>query len=93
MRIKKYTVIVSKALCFAIMGAHASMANRSKIHFLRVYIAEVKKLYGDCCLMDSGTDAEVIESVKYALETGIPGSGYIFSTSNCLYTGMRLERY
>jgi uroporphyrinogen decarboxylase len=23
----------------------------------------------------------------------MPGGGYIFSTSNCIYTGMRLERY
>jgi uroporphyrinogen decarboxylase len=23
----------------------------------------------------------------------MPGGGYIFSTSNCVYTGMRLARY
>ena len=23
----------------------------------------------------------------------MPGGGYIFSTSNCIYTGMRLARY
>ena len=23
----------------------------------------------------------------------MPGGGYVFSTSNCVYTGMRLERY
>ena len=23
----------------------------------------------------------------------MPGGGYIFSTSNCIYTGMRLTRY
>jgi uroporphyrinogen decarboxylase len=23
----------------------------------------------------------------------MPGGGYIFSTSNCIYTGMRLSRY
>jgi len=23
----------------------------------------------------------------------MPGGGYIFSTSNCIYTGMRLQRY
>lgn len=67
-----------------------------------VDIAEVKRLYGDrvclignvnCGMMDSGTDAEVEASVRYALEHGMPGGGYIFSTSNCIYTGMRLERY
>ncbi len=67
-----------------------------------VDIAEVKRLYGDrlclcgnvnCGLMDTGSDAEVVESARYALEHGMPGGGYIFSTSNCIYTGMRLSRY
>ena len=67
-----------------------------------VDIAEVKRLYGkqvclignvNCGLMDTGTDEEVIASARYALENGMPGGGYIFSTSNCVYTGMRLERY
>jgi uroporphyrinogen decarboxylase len=67
-----------------------------------VDIAEVKRQYGDqvclignvnCGLLDTGTDAEVIESTRYALRNGMPGGGYIFSTSNCIYTGMRLARY
>lgn len=67
-----------------------------------VDIAEVKRLYGDqvclignvnCGLMDTGTDEEVIESALYALRNGMPGGGYIFSTSNCIYTGMPLRRY
>lgn len=67
-----------------------------------VDIAEVKRLYGDrvclignvnCGLMDTGTDDEVRESARYALKHGMPGGGYIFSTSNCIYTGMKLERY
>jgi uroporphyrinogen decarboxylase len=67
-----------------------------------VDIAEVKRLYGDkvclignvnCGLMDTGTDEEVAESAHYALKHGMPGGGYIFSTSNCIYTGMRLARY
>ncbi|HSV74432.1 MAG TPA: uroporphyrinogen decarboxylase family protein [Chthonomonadales bacterium] len=67
-----------------------------------VDIAEVKRLVGDrvclignvnCGLLDSGTDAEVVENARYALESGMPGGGYIFSTSNCVYTGMRLARY
>ena len=67
-----------------------------------VDIAEVKRQYGDrvalignvnCGLIDTGTDAEVIESVRYCLRHGMPGGGYIFSTSNCVYTGMRLTRY
>ena len=67
-----------------------------------VDIAEVKRLAGDdiclignvnCGLIDTGTDDEVRESARYALTHGMPGGGYIFSTSNCVYTGMRLERY
>ena len=67
-----------------------------------VDIAEVKRRCGDrvclignvnCGLLDTGTDAEVIESARYALAHGSPGGGYIFSTSNCIYPGMRLERY
>jgi len=68
----------------------------------QVDIAQVKKLYGDrvalignvnCGLMDTGSDEEVEESARYCLHHGMPGGGYIFSTSNCIYTGMKLARY
>jgi uroporphyrinogen decarboxylase len=67
-----------------------------------VDIADVKRRYGDqvalcgnvnCGLMDTGTDEQVVESARYALRHGMPGGGFIFSTSNCIYTGMRLSRY
>jgi uroporphyrinogen decarboxylase len=67
-----------------------------------VDIAEVKRLVGDrvclignvnCGLLDTGTLEEVEQSVLYALNSGMPGGGYIFSTSNCVYTGMALDRY
>ena len=67
-----------------------------------VDIAEVKKLYGDkiclignvnCGLLQTGTEEEAKESARYALKSGMPGGGYIFSTSNCVYTGMQLSRY
>ncbi|MCK5128332.1 MAG: hypothetical protein KAQ68_00660 [Clostridiales bacterium] len=67
-----------------------------------VDIAEVKKLYGDkiclignvnCGLMQTGTEEETIESARYALKHGMPNYGYIFSTSNCVYTGMDIKRY
>jgi uroporphyrinogen decarboxylase len=67
-----------------------------------VDIAEVKRRVGgrvalcgnvNCGLLDTGTDEEVIASARYALQHGMPGGGYIFSTSNCIYTGMRLARY
>lgn len=81
-------------------------ANPHAIHSLDpqggIDIAEVKRLYGhrvclagnvNCGLMDTGTDEQVVESARYALRHGMPGGGYIFSTSNCVYTGMRPERY
>ena len=67
-----------------------------------VDIAEVKRRVGDkvclignvsCGLLQTGTDEQVIESVRYALKHGMPGGGYIFGTSNCVYTGMPLKRY
>lgn len=67
-----------------------------------VDIAEVKNQVGDkvclignvnCGLMQDGTDEEIKESARYALQSGIPGGGYIFSTSNCVYTGMPLSSY
>ncbi len=67
-----------------------------------VDIAEVKRLYGDrvclignvqCGLMDTGTPEQIQESARYALRHGMPGGGYIFSTSNCIYTGMPLSKY
>lgn len=67
-----------------------------------VDMSEIKSLVGDrvclvgnvnCGLLDSGTDEECIESARYALRYGMPGGGYVFSTSNCIYTGMELARY
>lgn len=81
-------------------------ANPHALHSLDpqagVDMAEMKRLCGDrvclmgnvnCGLMDTGTLAEVQESARYALKHGMPGGGYVFCTSNCIYTGMRLERY
>lgn len=67
-----------------------------------VDIAEVKKIAGDkmclvgnvnCGLIDTGTEEEYLASARYALESGMPNYGYIFSTSNCIYPGMKLARY
>lgn len=81
-------------------------ANPHALHSLDpqagVDIAEIKRRYGhrlclignvNCGLLQSGTDAEVTENIRYALHHGAPGGGYIFSTSNCVYTGMSLKRY
>ena len=65
-------------------------------------IAEMKRRYGErvclignvhCGMMDTGTPEQIRESARYALRHGMPGGGYIFSTSNCIYTGMPLANY
>ncbi len=81
-------------------------ANPHALHSLDpqggVDLAEVKRLYGqqvclignvNCGMLDTGTDEDVVASARYALQNGMPGYGYIFSTSNCVYTGMKLSRY
>ncbi|MGB8984679.1 MAG: uroporphyrinogen decarboxylase family protein [Anaerolineales bacterium] len=81
-------------------------ANPHALHSLDpqagVDIAEVKRLYGDrvclignvqCSSLDSGSEAEIRGSARYALQQGMPGGGYIFATSNCIYTGMPLANY
>ena len=81
-------------------------ANPHALHSLDpqggVDIAEVKRRCGDrvalcgnvnCGLIDTGTDEQVAESARYCLRHGMPGGGYVFCTSNCVYTGMRLARY
>jgi uroporphyrinogen decarboxylase len=48
----------------------------------------------NCALLQTGTDEEVTADVKRALKDGMSrGKGFIFCTSNCVYTGMPLERY
>ena len=68
-----------------------------------VKIPEVRKIVGDkialignvnCGLLQTGTneacDADVMRSLREGMADG---KGYIFSTSNCAYTGLPLERY
>lgn len=47
----------------------------------------------NCALLQTGTDAEVEEDVRRTLREGRRAPGYVFSTSNCIYTGMALGRY
>ena len=81
-------------------------ANPHALHSLDpqagVDIAAVKRRYGqqvclignvNCGLLQSGTPEAIEENVRYALHHGMPGGGYIFSTSNCVYTGLPLSRY
>lgn len=81
-------------------------ANPHALHSLDpqggVDLGFVKKRVGDkvclignvnCGLLDTGTDEQVIADVRRALVQGLPGGGYVFGTSNCIYTGMPLKRY
>ena len=68
-----------------------------------VDLAEVKRIAGEhnvalcgnvnCGLLQTGTDEEVRADVMRSLRDGMPGGGYIFATSNCVFKGMPLERY
>ena len=68
-----------------------------------VSIPEVRRIVGDdiclignvnCGLLQTGTEEEMRADVLRALNQGMAnGRGYIFSTSNCVYTGLPLERY
>ena len=63
----------------------------------------VSEHYGDkvalcgnvnCAHLQTGTDEEVRADVLRSLRDGMArGAGYVFCTSNCVYTGMALERY
>lgn len=66
-------------------------------------LGEVKAKYGarvalkgnvDCAqLMTFGTPAEVVEATKAALNTGMPGGGYILSSSNSIHSAVKPENY
>lgn len=67
-----------------------------------VDLAEVKERVGDrvclignvnCGLLQTGSDDEAVADVRRALSQGMPRGGYVFGTSNCVYTGMSLDRY
>ena len=68
-----------------------------------VSIPEVRKMVGDeiclignvnCGLLQTGPIEEYLADTMRSLREGMAnGRGYIFSTSNCVYTGLALERY
>ena len=47
----------------------------------------------NCGLLQTGTEEECIADIRRSLTDGMQSPGYIFSTSNCIYTGLPLERY
>lgn len=68
-----------------------------------VSIPKVREIVGNdiclignvnCGLLQTGTDEEYCADVIRSLREGMAnGRGYIFSTSNCAYTGLALDRY
>jgi uroporphyrinogen decarboxylase len=66
-------------------------------------IADVKAKYGDrialkgnvdCAhLMTFGTPAETAEATREALRKGMPGGGFICSSSNSIHSGVKPENY
>lgn len=68
-----------------------------------VSIPEVRRIIGNeialagnvnCALLQTGTEEECRADVLRSLKEGMAnGRGYIFCTSNCVYTGLALERY
>lgn len=66
-------------------------------------LLDVRRRYGDkictignvnCGLLQTGTEEEAAADVRRCLREGMTGGyGFIFSTSNCAYTGLPLERY
>jgi uroporphyrinogen decarboxylase len=67
-----------------------------------VDLGKMKQLAGDrvclignvnCALLQTGTDEQAAADALRALTQGMPGGGYVFGTSNCIYTGMPLARY
>lgn len=68
-----------------------------------VDLGEVSDKYGDkvclignvnCALLQNGSEEEIERDVRRSLSQGMKrGKGYVFGTSNCVYTGLPLERY
>jgi uroporphyrinogen decarboxylase len=66
-------------------------------------LGEIKDAYGDrialkgnvdCAeLMTFGTPDEVVEATKEALRAGMPGGGYILSSSNSIHSAVKPENY
>jgi uroporphyrinogen decarboxylase len=65
-------------------------------------LAVIKALAGDqvcllggvqCSLLQTGTEAEIVEQCKYVLRHGMPGGGFIYGTTNVAFKGLPLERY
>jgi len=46
-----------------------------------------------CSLLQTGTVEQIMDDCRYALQHGMPGGGYIYSTSNVAFKGLPLERY
>ena len=79
----------------SIKGLKEDIINKKGLQLYKQRYGKLVCLIGNvnCALLQTGTDEEVKESAKYAITNGKPGGGYIFSTSNVIFKGMKLERY
>ena len=67
------------------------------------HLGEVKAKFGqrvalkgnvDCAqLMTFGTPEEVVEATREALHKGMPGGGFILSSSNSIHSAVKPENY
>jgi len=65
------------------------------LKYMREHYSDKVALIGNvnCGLLQTGTEEECVTDIRRSLHDGMAGYGYIFSTSNCAYTGLPLERY
>ncbi len=72
-----------------------SQAKDMDIKVIKKMVSDKVCLIGgvQCSLLQTGTEEEIIEDCKYVLKHGMPGGGYIYSTSNVAFKGLPLERY
>jgi len=65
------------------------------LKYMKEYCGDRVCLIGNvnCGLLQTGTEEEIREDILRSLRDGMPGYGYVFSTSNCVYTGLALKRY
>jgi len=47
----------------------------------------------NCGLLQTGTDEQCMADIDRTIDQGLAAPGFVFCTSNCVYTGMPLRRY
>lgn len=65
------------------------------IKYIKDTIGDKIALCGNvhCAHLQTGTEEQILDSCRYAMESAKPGGGYIFCTSNIPFRGLPPERY